>query len=170
MLPNKNCKLIVNKTIWLKLVMLKGVLALTAKQLQDLSERQIQAQFKLSEISKRYGPKHPSYVQAQYELDEADIALRQARKNAMVVARKEFRLQELMREVETNRNLYDTFFTRIKEANQTRQLETSNARVVDPAVVSSIPVKPNKKLTMALAFVLSLMLGVLLAFLVGLFG
>ena len=83
----------------------------------------------------------------------------------MVVARKEFRLQELMREVETNRNLYDTFFTRIKEANQTRQLETSNARVVDPAVVSSIPVKPNKKLTMALAFVLSLMLGVLLAFL-----
>ncbi|HQV41153.1 MAG: polysaccharide biosynthesis tyrosine autokinase [Moraxellaceae bacterium] len=143
----------------------EGVLALTAKQLQDLSERQIQAQFKLSEISKRYGPKHPSYLQAQYELDEADIALRQARKNAMVVARKEFRLQELMREVETNRNLYDTFFTRIKEANQTRQLETSNARVVDPAVVSSIPVKPNKKLTMALAFVLSLMLGVLLAFL-----
>ena len=143
----------------------ESVSALTAKQLQDLSERQIQAQFKLSEISKRYGPKHPSYLQAQYELDEADIALRQARKNAMVVARKEFRLQELMREVETNRNLYDTFFTRIKEANQTRQLETSNARVVDPAVVSSIPVKPNKKLTMALAFVLSLMLGVLLAFL-----
>lgn len=143
----------------------EGVLALNAKQLQDLSERQIQAQFKLSEISKRYGPKHPAYVQAQLELNEADLALRQARKTAMAVARKEFRLQELMREVETNRNLYDTFFTRIKEANQTRQLETANARVVDTAVVSSLPVKPNKKLTMALAFVLSLMLGVLLAFL-----
>lgn len=143
----------------------EGVLALNAKQLQDLSERQIQAQFKLSEISKRYGPKHPAYVQTQFELDEAEIALRQARKTAMAVARKEFRLQELMREVETNRNLYDTFFTRIKEANQTRQLETANARVVDPAVVSSIPVKPNKRLTMALAFVLSLMMGVLLAFL-----
>jgi succinoglycan biosynthesis transport protein ExoP len=143
----------------------EGVLALNAKQLQDLSERQIQAQFKLSETSKRYGPKHPAYVQTQLELNEADMALRQARKTAMAVARKEFRLQELLREVETNRNLYDTFFTRIKEANQTRQLETANARVVDPAVVSPVPVKPNKKLTMALAFVLSLMLGVLLAFL-----
>lgn len=143
----------------------EGVLALNAKQLQDLSERQIQGQFKLSEISKRYGPRHPAYVQAQLELDEAELALKQARKNAMAVARKEFRLQELMREVETNRNLYDTFFTRIKEANQARQLETANARVVDPAVVTSAPVKPNKSLTMALAFVLSLMLGVLLAFL-----
>lgn len=143
----------------------EGVLALNAKQLQDLSERQIQAQFKLSEISKRYGPKHPAYVQTKLELDEAEMALKQARKTAIAVARKEFRLQELMREAETNRNLYDTFFTRIKEANQARQLETANARVVDAAVVSSIPVKPNKKLTMALAFVLSLMLGVLLAFL-----
>lgn len=143
----------------------EGVLALNATQLQDLSERQIQGQFKLSELSKRYGPKHPAYVQAELELKEADLALKLARKTAMAVARKEYRLQELMREVETNRNLYDTFFTRIKEANQTRQLETANARIVDPAVVSSIPVKPNKKLTMALAFVLSLMFGVLLAFL-----
>lgn len=143
----------------------EGVLALNAQQLQDLSERLIQAQFKLSEISKRYGPKHPAYVQAKLELDEAELALRQARKTAIAVARKEFRLQELMREAETNRNLYDTFFARIKEANQARQLETANARVVDTAVASSIPVKPNKKLTVALAFVLSLMLGVLLAFL-----
>lgn len=143
----------------------EGILALNAKQLQDLSQRQIQAQFKLSEISKRYGPKHPAYVQAEMELNEADMALTQARKIAMSVARKEFRLQELTREVETNRNLYDTFFTRIKEANQTRQLETANARVVDQAVVSSIPVKPNKKLAVVLAFVLSLMIGVLLAFL-----
>lgn len=143
----------------------EGVLALNAQQLQDLSERQIQGQFKLSEVSKRYGPKHPAYVQAKLELDEAELALKQARKTAIAVARKEFRLQELMREAETNRNLYDTFFTRIKEANQARQLETANARVVDTAVVSSIPVKPNKTLTMALAFVLSLMLGVLLAFL-----
>ncbi|MFN3586329.1 MAG: GumC family protein [Moraxellaceae bacterium] len=142
-----------------------GLLALNAKQLQELTSRQVQAQFKLAELSKRYGPKHPAYIQAELELKEADIALKQARSAAISVARKEFRLQELMREVETNRNLYDTFFTRIKEANQTRELETANARVVDPAVVSSLPVKPKKGLIVALAFVLSLMLGVLLAFL-----
>jgi len=143
----------------------EGIMALSASQLQDLTTREIQAQFKLAEISKRYGPRHPAYIQADLELKEAQAAHEQARSVAISVARKEFRLQELMREVETNRNLYDTFFTRIKEANQTRELETANARVVDTAVVSTIPVKPNKGLTMALALVLSLMFGVLLAFL-----
>lgn len=142
-----------------------GVLALSAKQLQDITERVIAAQFKLSEIAQRYGPKHPEYMQAQLDLSEAEQALKIARQNALQVSRKQFGLQELMREADTNRNLYDTFFKRIKEANETRQLETPNARVIDPAVVPRIPVKPRKGLTVALAFVLSLMLGVMLAFL-----
>lgn len=142
-----------------------GILALNAKQLQDITERVIAAQFNLSAISQRYGPKHPTYQQAQLDLAEAELALQAARQTALSVTRKEFGLQELLREVETNRNLYDTFFTRVKEANETRQLETANARVIDPAVVPDRPVKPLKGLTMILAFILSVMLGVMLAFL-----
>lgn len=142
-----------------------GVLALTAKQLQDITERMIAAKFKLSEIGQRYGPKHPTYQQAELDLREAEQTLALARDTAQSLTRKQFGLQELQREVDTNRNLYDTFFTRIKEANETRQLETANARVVDTAVVPDVPVKPLKGLTMALAFVLSVMLGVMLAFL-----
>jgi capsular exopolysaccharide synthesis family protein len=142
-----------------------SILALNAKQMQDITERVIAAQFNLSAISQRYGPKHPAYQQAQLDLAEAQQAMQVARSTAMAVARKQFGFQELMREVETNRNLYDTFFTRIKEANETRQLETANARVVDPAVTPDRPVKPLKGLTMVLAFVLSVMLGVMLAFL-----
>lgn len=144
---------------------LSGVLALNAKQLQDINERVLEAQFKLSEVSQRYGPKHPSYQQAELDLNEALVALQMARKTAQEVSRKQFGLQELQREVDTNSNLYDTFFTRIKEANETRQLETANARVVDKAVVPDKPVKPLKGLTMMLAFILSTMLGTMLAFL-----
>lgn len=142
-----------------------GILALNAKQLQDITERVIEAQFKLSELSRRYGPKHPDYIQAQFELNEAEAALKAAKGNAMDVSRKQFGLEALMREVETNRNLYDTFFTRVKEANETTKLETANARVVDPAVLPLKAVKPNKPLVIALTFVFSLLLGVALAFL-----
>lgn len=142
-----------------------GVLALNARQLQDITERVISAQFKLSEISQRYGPQHPAYQQAERDLAEAEQSLKVARQNTLQVSRKEFGLQELTREVDANRKLYDTFFNRIKEANETRQLETPNARVIDPAVVPRAPIKPKKSLIMALAFVLSLMLGVMLAFL-----
>ena len=142
-----------------------GLLSLNAKQLQDITERVISAQFTLSTISQRYGTKHPAYQQAELDLAKAQEALQMARQTAMVVTRKQFGLQSLMREVETNRTLYDTFFTRVKEANETRQLETPNARVVDTAIPPSSPVKPLKGLTMALAFMLSVMLGIMLAFL-----
>lgn len=143
-----------------------GILALNAKQLQDITERVISAQFKLAEVSQRYAQKHPSYQEAILDLEKANEALRMAKKGAIEVTRKEFKLQELLREVETNRNLYDTFFARIKEANQASQLETPNARIIDPAVPPQNPVKPLKKLLIILAFVLSIILGVILAFLV----
>jgi succinoglycan biosynthesis transport protein ExoP len=72
--------------------------------------------------------------------------------------------KSLQREVQTNRNLYDTFFTRIKQANDSLELQTANARIVDSAVTPSSPFKPRKALLVSLALVLSLMFGALLAF------
>ena len=95
------------------------------------------------ELAKRYGPKHPKMIAAQSDLTAAnedldkevrkvvsgisreyEVALRneqqlqsnwEARKNEMQdFNRVEFQLQELQRDVETNRQLYDIFFTRKK--------------------------------------------------------
>jgi succinoglycan biosynthesis transport protein ExoP len=72
---------------------------------------------------------------------------------------KSLSFQELQREVQTNRNLYDTFFTRIKQANDSLELQTANARIIDSAVTPSSPFKPRKALLVSLALVLSLMFG-----------
>lgn len=141
-----------------------GVLGLTVSQLASINQRVVDAQFKVSEISQRYGAKHPALVQAQLELDEAKKSLEQAKTASIELSRKEFKFQELQRAVETNRNLYDTFFARIKQANDSLELDTANARVVDSAVVPSIPSKPRKSLIVALALVLSVILGAVLAF------
>ncbi|MBP9217125.1 MAG: polysaccharide biosynthesis tyrosine autokinase [Agitococcus sp.] len=142
-----------------------SVLGLTGEQLTQINQRVVQAQFKVAEISQRYGEKHPALIQAQLELTEAQKAFNQAKEASIELSRKEFRFQELQREVQTNRNLYDTFFTRIKQANDSLELETANARVIDKAVVPSLPFKPRKSLLIALALVLSLMFGAMLAFL-----
>lgn len=142
-----------------------SVLGLTGEQLTQINQRVVQAQFKVAEISQRYGEKHPTLVQAKLELSEAQRAFNQAKEASIELSRKEFRFQELQREVQTNRNLYDTFFTRIKQANDSLELETANARVIDTAVVPSLPFKPRKSLLIALALVLSLMFGAVLAFL-----
>lgn len=142
-----------------------GVFAIAAGQVDDINKRLVEGQFKATEISKRYGSKHPLYIQAYMEVAEAERALAEAKSSAMDVGKKQFRLQELQREVETNRALYDAFFQRIKEANESLQLETSNARVVDKAIAPAIPVKPRKGLIVGIVLILSTILAVGLAFL-----
>ena len=141
-----------------------GVLGLSAEQLTQINQRVTAAQFKVAEISQRYGDKHPALIQAKLELAEAQRTFNEAKDASLELSRKEFRFQELQREVQTNRNLYDTFFTRIKQANDSLELQTANARVIDPAVTPSAPFKPRKGLLVALALVLSVMFGALLAF------
>ncbi|MBP8111575.1 MAG: GumC family protein, partial [Agitococcus sp.] len=86
-----------------------SVSGLSSEQLTAINRRVVEAQFKIAEISRRYGPKHPTLVQAEMELNEAQRSLVEAKETSIDLSRKEFRFKELEREVQTNRNLYDTF-------------------------------------------------------------
>ena len=49
----------------------------------------------------------------------------------------------LKREVDTNRQLYDSMLQKVKEAGITAAMRASNVRVVDPAEAPMLPYKPN---------------------------
>lgn len=157
--------------------------------IQQFKTEQAKAQAKVEELSKRYGPGHPSMAAARSELSAASGSLRGqveqivagiernyqlalANENSLQasfntnksqiqdISRKEFQLRELQREVDGNRALYDTFMTRLKETAATSDLESANARVVDKAVVPTEPIKPKKALIVAIAALLALFVGV----------
>lgn len=161
---------------------------------QSLKQEQAKTELKVAELSKRYGPGHPRMKAARSEADSAMNELRrqvarvatgikadyqnalsteQNLKNQVAtlktrlqsVNRKEFKLRELEREVETNRQLYDLFLTRSKETDEAGGLQSAHARVIDTAVPSRAPVKPKKKLIVLLAALVSGLFGVALAFL-----
>lgn len=148
---------------------------------------------KVSELSNRYGNQHPKLLQAQAELKQAKENLRlqvadvvsgfereyeMARANENVLAgavaeakqtiqgsnRKEYELTALEREVKTNRELYDMFMGQLKGTAAVSDMQTVVARVVDPAIASDAPVKPNKRKIIGFAFMLSLLLGIGVAF------
>jgi capsular exopolysaccharide synthesis family protein len=160
----------------------------------EFRAEETRARAKVDELSKRYGPKHPVMIQARSELNAAAESLRsqveqvvasiernyqlaqanlssiegsfeQNKDEMQEVQRKEFTFRELMREVETNRSLYDTFMTRLKETSATSDLEAVNARVVDRAIVPNEPAKPRKGLITLVAGMLALMAAIALAFL-----
>lgn len=152
-----------------------------------------QAQAKLIDLSKRYGKKHPkmesaianykeakmnyaqvlkniiSGIEKQYRIAQANeqslkLDLNGAKNKIRTINQKSYKLRELERDVETNRRLYETFFTRYKEASEGTGPEFASAKVIDAAVVAEYPIKPKKKLIVIVVFVFSLCLGILYAF------
>ena len=156
--------------------------------IRDIKREQSLAERRVSELSKRYGVKHPKMIAARSDLNastndlaqevkkvvsgigrEYDLALRnereqqdrwEARKSEMQdFNRVEFRLRDLQREVDTNRQLYDIFFIRVKDVSETGGFEEAHARIVDRALTPAGPVKPNRRLALGIGLIFGLLLG-----------
>ncbi|WP_198263922.1 GumC family protein [sulfur-oxidizing endosymbiont of Gigantopelta aegis] len=167
---------------------------LDSPSVQYAKDKLHDAQNSVAELSKRYGPKHPKMKSAQANYNKAKNSylsllksvargiegqyraarsnedslkrdMSQSKQEIRTINTKGFKLKELEREVETNRQLYDTFFTRFKETSETSGMQGANARIVDKASVPRVPVKPKKKLIIIIAFVFGIGMGVVLAFL-----
>jgi capsular exopolysaccharide synthesis family protein len=161
--------------------------------IQRQLELRSQVQKKISDYSKRYGPEHPKMIAANSELSSTENNLRSHLKNVIAsvkkdrkialdneralasnlerakekvqsINRKEYKLRELEREVDSNRKLYDIFFTRFQETDATRDFDPINVRITEKAIPSASAAKPRKRLIVALAFMASMMFGVMLAF------
>ncbi len=161
-----------------------------SSSVQRAKEIEAEAKKKLAEISQRYGPEHPKFIAAKSDLSAArdntrreiqnlvasvvkeyeaaratataiQEALSQSKGTIQSLNRKEIQLGMLEQEVETNRQLYQTFLARFKETSATRNAQVPNARVVDAAVPALLPIRPAKTRTVTIATGLSLILGAL---------
>jgi succinoglycan biosynthesis transport protein ExoP len=160
----------------------------------DLKSKNAELARKESDLAERYGPEHPamvavhserasikelldkqlasiaSSIKSRYEIARANeqavlSSIEGNKSQVQHISRKQTRLSELQREVESNKKLYETFINRFKEANEAAELGASNIRFIDKASTPIEPEKPRKKLILALTFVGILFLGVLIAFL-----
>lgn len=150
--------------------------------IQRLVETKSISDRKVAELSRRYGAQHPLMQAALAEQREVKNDLNTRLRNVTQgiygnyqaalraeqslsrqinttrgrlqnVSRKEVRLRELEREVETNRQLYDLFLSRGKESDESSKLEEPPARVIDEAIAPIYPIGPNKKKFVVAAFV-----------------
>lgn len=142
------------------------------------------AQAKVDELSKRYGDLHPKMIAARSDLAAAKASmatqvnqvvaglqnnyqLAQANESALRssvntsraqiqdISRKEFKLRELQRDVDSNRSLYETFVNRLRETTATADLGSTNARIVDEAIPPLLPNMPRKSLILSIAAILA---------------
>jgi len=132
--------------------------------LDTLKKEQARLEVEVSEVSKRYGPKHPQMVKVSSELESVKSKIAVETQRTIELNRKAAKYTILKREVDSNRDIYETLVKRAKETGVSEQLEASNIRVIDPAEVPDAPVKPNKKNNIILACIVGIMLGFATAF------
>jgi succinoglycan biosynthesis transport protein ExoP len=164
------------------------------KTASDMVKEQARLSQRVNELEERYGNKHPKMVAARSELNSAQNTLKAEVNKVVQNIERDYRLAKvqvknindlitkntsgiqslqgdnfalvsLERKVENNRRVYESFQSRLMEANVKSEFTASNVQIIDHATVPKAPFKPNIKLIMMLAGVFGVFLGVVLAFL-----
>ncbi len=158
-----------------------------SEQLQKLQQQLNDAQQNMAVIKTHYLPNNPAYKQAenqvaeitrQYTAARADIgsriqtdysqaasheamlrdALAQAKAQADKLNASSIQYQQLKRDAEANKTLYNELFQKIKEAGINSGFQNSAIRIADEARPQSSPVFPKKGIFIALGFFISTVL------------
>jgi succinoglycan biosynthesis transport protein ExoP len=91
--------------------------------------------------------------------------LANTRKQVLVTQDNSIDLNLLKREVDTNRQLYDSLLERLKQVGVSSNLTTNNLSIVDPAASPLFPYKPNLQSNLLAGLGIGLFLGLCLVFL-----
>ena len=142
---------------------------------------------KKHELSRRYGKKHPKIIAIQAELDAVKVRinnkaltlshsivedyfalqekvkatenrLKEAKANFLRLSSLDNKFSQLQRDVNTNKELYNSYLIRFKEADAMGTYKANlYVRFIDRAATPKTQVAPRKKLTLLITFVLSSM-------------
>jgi capsular exopolysaccharide synthesis family protein len=161
---------------------------------QELLHRRGELNVQYTEAINQYGPNFPKVQRLQSQLKEVDQNLErekravvarlgseyheaqqreellvhtldQQKTEANLMSERMVQYNILKRDAEADKALYDGLLTKLKEAGISAALQSSNIRVVDPAMIPSYPSRPAKARNVALAFLVGLVGGIGLAIL-----
>ena len=76
-------------------------------------------------------------------IESSELELEKAKFELQALEEKDVALQQFVREVETNNKIYETFLQRIKETNEVKELQSSNVRIIQNALLPLLPISPN---------------------------
>lgn len=173
-----------NRLDFTKLIEMQEVNGQSAFLLLKRDEEKVER--KLYELSQRYGPKHPKRIAVQAELESLEKRIKsqilaivssvekdyynavekvnateqrlaQAKKDYIRLSRLQNKFSQLSREVETNKELYNNYLVRLKEADAMGNYKANfYVRFIDKAIMPKSPFAPNKTLAVMISFILAL--------------
>ena len=169
--------------------------ALGSQTITDLRQQRAQLSATVADLQGRYGPRHPDLLNAQRKLVDIDgqiqaeinriisnlsaqvdvthsqtasiqSSIGQAKGQLVSGNAASVKLNELQRDADAARTLYESVLTRVKETAAQQAVSQADSRIDSPAAPPSEPSSPNKPLNFLLGLVGGLGLGIAAAFIV----
>ncbi len=132
--------------------------------LEKLKQDKVSTENEIVEISKRYKEKHPKMISVRARLQAINDSIEQETKKLLQMNARMIEYNVLKRDVDTNRNLYDSLLKRTKETEVSKELETTSVSIVDLADVPKKPFSPNRKRDITTGATTGIILGLIFAF------
>lgn len=126
---------------------LETVKSISSETIKNINEELLQAQDEVSELSKRYGAKHPALIEARRMLAAAKSRSEGVAKIEQGSSDYTLELQKMEAEVKTNRELYEIFLSRFHEVDLGFDASSSNSSILTQAQSPAKPFIPNKRNT-----------------------
>jgi len=162
--------------------------ALSSPVIQKLREQRSEVSGRLADLQGRYGERHPEMLKSKRLLSDIDTQIQQeiariisnlqakaqvsqqraaaiggslggARGTLAANSRATVRLNELQRNADASRTLYESYLNRFKETTSQQGLEQSDSRVVSKAKIPTQQSSPKVQLNLAIGLVLALVAG-----------
>jgi len=163
--------------------------------IQALRTDELAVKRKISDLSEKFGPKHPNIVRARTELKsiqknlvaeamkmlnaaktDYDISLGREKSLRRAIEEQKLEVLDLGRkaidygviagEASSNKQFYELLLKKLQEASLSSGINVSNAQVVDGATIPNSSVKPAKMRNILLAIIVGIMGGIFAAFFV----
>jgi capsular exopolysaccharide synthesis family protein len=158
-------------------------------QVAEARRQLMEADTEVAALQDRYGQRHPKFIAAMTKIDSLKKSLRESAGKAGDILNRQYEaavqteskltaaLKEqegaaldlnkmaipfnvLQREVESDRALYDSVIKRMKETAVTGAVEQSPYILIEEPLVASLPSKPNRTRSLAMAMVMSFFLAI----------
>ncbi|MGF6899188.1 polysaccharide biosynthesis tyrosine autokinase [Paraburkholderia sp. GAS348] len=127
-------------------------------KLADLQQQRI-------EMAQRFAETHPAIVALDGQIASMESEQGSLNKRVSMLPDMEQSALRLLRDVRVDTELYTNLLNNAQQLRIIKAGQVGNVRVVDYAVPAELPVKPKKKLVVALAAILGLVLATFAAFL-----
>lgn len=121
---------------------------------RDLETRIVNTEIELNTLRPKFEYLKQSVISGEKEINELE----------KIVNQKELELVQLNRQVEIYKKTYDNLSNKIEDARIAKTAQLGDVKIVSPATESRQHISPNKRQNVIFAGMLSLMLGVFLAF------